>query len=56
MLTVLYLSFHFCKKEKKEMDTVNTSDGSGMTYDTVNLSDGSGMTDMMQSAYQMEVK
>jgi hypothetical protein len=27
-----------------------------MTYDTVNLSDGSGMTDMMQSAYQMEVK
>jgi hypothetical protein len=33
-----------------------TSDGSGMAYDTVNLSDGSGMTDMIESTYQMEVE
>jgi hypothetical protein len=66
MLTVLYLSFHFWKKEKKEMRLIF----SGMTdmiqstyqmevddrYDTVNISDGSGMTDMIQSTYQMEVE
>jgi hypothetical protein len=27
-----------------------------MTYDTVNISDGSGMTDMIQSIYHMEVE
>jgi hypothetical protein len=37
-------------------NTVNISDGSGMTYDTVNISDGSGMTDMIHSTYQMEVE
>jgi hypothetical protein len=36
-------------------DTVNISDGSGMTYDTFNISDGSGMRDIIQSTYQMEV-
>jgi hypothetical protein len=37
-------------------NTVNISDGSGMTYTIVNTSYGSGMTDMIQSTNQMEVE
>ena len=37
-------------------NTVNISDGSGMTDMVVNISDGSGMTDIIQSTYQMEVE
>jgi hypothetical protein len=52
----IWYSQHIRWKWNDRYDTVNISDGSGMTYDTVNISDGSRMTDMIHSTYQMEVE